>query len=631
MILRGSRRHVILSATVVTVLMALSLSGGLSQERTGEAGFAHDAGRVAMNLPANGSLGEARVNDLYRGIRWPGPDGVEFLGYGGLRLRFTLVGEGTYRFIEPDAFRAIETGFEKRELSEGCSGGKRYPHRERDDDGDGVVDEDVLDCVDNDGDGRVDEDFAAVGNEMIVTRAIHAATGLVLAQRSYAWAYGHVRDFIGFTSTLEYPALPDEQRPDILGLDAMVFVDFQIGEPEDLHRGENDRFFIVSGKETGHLEREQLEFIAVRDARFEDAISAVVIFGARGPRGEVLGGHCSVVDAAALRGAGWDAPPESEYEEIPVWGFEVAGHVPGEIPAAGRGRAARASAEVESVSRELEGDKAVAFRLETVPELKPGDAVVVEWALVFGSSEEVLLRNVRRAMETYRGMSDESGTIHRWIVPARKALRRAVEAKIAPVWDQDSKQPAAVIVLPEDLEIEELEWLRISAATGVKYEQIESKILVTLGQELLEQNRTIDIEGQLTDGTVITARLGREQIEAYIADEAFPPGSLPEESMQLYPNPFITTLTINLHVYDLPDQSSRSAGSGGDGGSSVKIYDVQGKLVRTILERDVMHPGDYSFTWNGLDEYGAEVAPGVYYCKLQIVGRSLTKRVILLR
>jgi hypothetical protein len=35
--------------------------------------------------------------------------------------------------------------------------------------------------------------------------------------------------------------------------------------------------------------------------------------------------------------------------------------------------------------------------------------------------------------------------------------------------------------------------------------------------------------------------------------------------------------------------------------------------------------------WDGKDEGGTRVAPGVYYCRLQIGERSLTRRVILLR
>ena len=626
---RACKRQPVYYAIALVAITITGLGAYAPEERHVDTPFSHEAGRVNMNLPANGSLGEARFGDKLRGIRWPGPDGIEFLGVGGLQARFRVEGEDSSRFIDPFVFEAVQTGFEKRVLSEGCSGGKRYPHRGRDDDGDGAVDEDELDCIDNDGDGLVDEDFAAVGNEMIVTRAVERMSGLVLTQRSYAWAYGHVRDFIGFSTTLQYPARRDERLPAIRELEAALYIDFQIGKADDGSRGANDRFFIIRGKNRDQAEKGSIEFIAAMDSRINDALAAVVVLGATGPGGDMLDGECIVVDASAVGRLLWEHIPELENEDDPALRVDVEKHAADMVAASGGER--DYAIEVASVTRALEGDMAFVFLLETIPVLRPGGRLVLEWALVFGRSEAALLRNVQRAIATYRGMIDERGEVHRWVVPARKAARKTLEARLATVWEQSSRRPAAVIVLPEELEIEEIEWLRVGARRNVTYEQIGSKILVTLERELLEQVDAIVIEGQLSDGTVIMSQIGREQIEVYLADEAFPPGSLPEESMQLYPNPFLTTLIINMRVYDLPANSSRSAGAKGNGDSSVKIYDVQGRLVKTIIEQDAMHPGDYSYSWNGMDEYGVEVAPGVYYCKLQLGSRSLTKRVILLR
>jgi len=623
------KRQPVFYAIALLVIAITGLGAYAPEERPGETPFSHGAGRVYMNLPANGRFEEARCGDKLGGIRWPGPDGIEFLGTGGLQARFVVEGEDSSRFIDPFVFEAAQTGFEKRALSEGCSGGKRYPHRRSDDDGDGAVDEDELDCIDNDGDGLVDEDFAAVGNEMIVTKAGERASGLVLTQRSYAWAYGHVRDFIGFSTTLQYPARSDERLPAIRDLQAALYIDFQIGGVDDESRGADDRFFIIRGENREQAEEGSLEFIAAMDSRINDALAAVVVFSATGPGGDMLAGECIVVDASSVGRSLWECIPAPENEDDPVLRLDFEKHAA--HMAADRGGERDYEVEVASISPVREGDMAFAFLLETIPVLKPGGRLVLEWAIVFGRTEAALLRNVQRAIATYRGMIDERGEVHRWVVPARKAIRKTLEARLASVWVQSSRQPAAVIVLPEELEIEEIEWLHVGASRNVTYEQIGSKILITLERELLEQAGAIVIEGQLSDGTVIISQIGPDQAEAYLADEAFPPGSLPEESIQLYPNQFLTTLTINLLVYDLPANSSRSAGTKGAGDSSVKIYDVQGKLVKTIIEQDTMHPGDYSYSWNGMDEYGIEVAPGVYYCKLKLGGRSLTKRVILLR
>jgi hypothetical protein len=162
------------------------------------------------------------------------------------------------------------------------------------------------------------------------------------------------------------------------------------------------------------------------------------------------------------------------------------------------------------------------------------------------------------------------------------------------------------------------------------YERTGAKIVLPLDNETVSRGDPITIEGQLTDGTIFTARPSGELLRAYGENGDLPPDRLPDESMNMFPNPFLTSLTINVNAPG-PSTLINSTGHELEGTSSVKIYDVKGRLVRTILEREFLHPGNYQLGWDGLDENGAKVAPGAYYCKLQIGSRSLTKRVILLR
>ncbi len=76
-------------------------------------------------------------------------------------------------------------------------------------------------------------------------------------------------------------------------------------------------------------------------------------------------------------------------------------------------------------------------------------------------------------------------------------------------------------------------------------------------------------------------------------------------------------------------QEKSSAAQPGIG--SLRVYDVKGRLVRIVLTDEVLHPGEHTLGWDGTDETGTKVSPGVYYCRLQIGDRSLTRRVILLR
>jgi hypothetical protein len=46
------------------------------------------------------------------------------------------------------------------------------------------------------------------------------------------------------------------------------------------------------------------------------------------------------------------------------------------------------------------------------------------------------------------------------------------------------------------------------------------------------------------------------------------------------------------------------------------IHDVSGRRVRTLLETDV-GPGDYRCMWDGRDEGGRRVSPGVFFCVLK--------------
>ena len=69
------------------------------------------------------------------------------------------------------------------------------------------------------------------------------------------------------------------------------------------------------------------------------------------------------------------------------------------------------------------------------------------------------------------------------------------------------------------------------------------------------------------------------------------------------PNPFNPAVTIR---YTLP-RADRT---------TLKIYDVRGALVRTLLD-DVLTAGPGTATWRGEDDRGARVASGLYFYELR--------------
>ena len=63
---------------------------------------------------------------------------------------------------------------------------------------------------------------------------------------------------------------------------------------------------------------------------------------------------------------------------------------------------------------------------------------------------------------------------------------------------------------------------------------------------------------------------------------------------------------------------------------TLKIYDVAGRLVRTLVD-EPQAAGVYSITWNGIDNAGATVSTGVYFYRLKAGKYTETRRMVLLK
>jgi len=72
---------------------------------------------------------------------------------------------------------------------------------------------------------------------------------------------------------------------------------------------------------------------------------------------------------------------------------------------------------------------------------------------------------------------------------------------------------------------------------------------------------------------------------------------------QNFPNPFNNKTQIRFYV---PKQS----------GTYIQIYDIQGRLVRNLVNRN-LDPGWHSVTWNGVNDSGNITASGVYICRMR--------------
>jgi flagellar hook assembly protein FlgD len=47
----------------------------------------------------------------------------------------------------------------------------------------------------------------------------------------------------------------------------------------------------------------------------------------------------------------------------------------------------------------------------------------------------------------------------------------------------------------------------------------------------------------------------------------------------------------------------------------MKIYSVDGRLIRTLKQGEQTEPGTHEVTWNGTDDGGRHMSSGVYFVK----------------
>ena len=86
---------------------------------------------------------------------------------------------------------------------------------------------------------------------------------------------------------------------------------------------------------------------------------------------------------------------------------------------------------------------------------------------------------------------------------------------------------------------------------------------------------------------------------------------------QNFPNPFNPYTAI---AFDLKE----------DGNAVMKIYNLQGQLVRTLLNKN-MHAGRHQVTWDATDDFGIKVPSGIYLYMLEAKGVRLSKSMLLVK
>jgi alpha-tubulin suppressor-like RCC1 family protein len=100
------------------------------------------------------------------------------------------------------------------------------------------------------------------------------------------------------------------------------------------------------------------------------------------------------------------------------------------------------------------------------------------------------------------------------------------------------------------------------------------------------------------------------------SDVAEPPATaLPTTlSLRSSPNPFVGRLSLAL---DLPES----------GRATVRVYDVAGRLVRTVLD-ETRRAGPVAIDWDGRDDTGGRTPAGIYLVRMQVGDRVVSGKVL---
>lgn len=67
------------------------------------------------------------------------------------------------------------------------------------------------------------------------------------------------------------------------------------------------------------------------------------------------------------------------------------------------------------------------------------------------------------------------------------------------------------------------------------------------------------------------------------------------------------------------------------GGVTLTVFDVNGRLVKTLLDDVRYGEGEFSTVWNGNDNDGRRVASGVYFYRFESGAFSRTGRMVMLK
>jgi len=122
-------------------------------------------------------------------------------------------------------------------------------------------------------------------------------------------------------------------------------------------------------------------------------------------------------------------------------------------------------------------------------------------------------------------------------------------------------------------------------------------------------------------GLSARAKILRDVLQVFGSTGGSPPVSAPAPgvfAVKSYPNPFNPQTKIE---FTLPQR----------GHVTVKIFNVRGELVRTLVDGVRAANVAHVETWNGTDDRGAAVSSGVYFYEVKTAGQTKVNKLALVR
>jgi hypothetical protein len=183
---------------------------------------------------------------------------------------------------------------------------------------------------------------------------------------------------------------------------------------------------------------------------------------------------------------------------------------------------------------------------------------------------------------------------------------------------------AMIIFKGENLKIENLklspESQGLDLFTSQVGEQFRVLVISQQAKPLPKGDESLfTFEGEGIDSLQVF--LSDQKGELLKVEQQYEHNSLPTQYAlyQNYPNPFNPETHIKFSVGGVVSAHV-----------SLKVYNVAGQLVKTLVDED-KSAGEYNQTWNGKNENNEDVASGVYFYKLKISDYVETKKMVLLR